>query len=125
MHAAQGYLLRLVSRYHRSKLTTGENQISWMTIYSKRLANKFLYFPKTLKPDLFIHKHYGRVLEGSFCCTIMKTQQKSCLEQSMKRLMVLSVGIVRATGIIGRMILMNNLFRCKQIIPLITLQIND
>lgn len=120
-----GFLMRLVFRYHSSKLLPGKTQISLLTIYSKNLANNLFYFSKTLKPELIIHKRFGRALEGLFCFTIMKTQQKSCLEQSMKGLMVLSVGIVRATGIIRLMIQMKNLFRYEQIVRLITLQIND
>ena len=47
------------------------------------------------------------------------------MEQSMNGLMVRSVGIVRATGVIGLMNLTYNLFRYEQVVRLSILQIND
>jgi hypothetical protein len=47
------------------------------------------------------------------------------MEQSMNGLMVRSVGIVRATGVIGLMNLTYNLFRYEQVVRLNILQIND
>jgi IS5 family transposase len=47
------------------------------------------------------------------------------MEQSMNGLMVRSVGIVRATGVIGLMNLTYNLFRYEQVVRLNILQLND
>ena len=47
------------------------------------------------------------------------------MEQSMNGLMVRSVGIVRATSVIGLMNLTYNLFRYEQVVRLNILQIND
>jgi len=47
------------------------------------------------------------------------------MEQSMNGLMVRSVGIVRATSVIGLMNLTYNLFRYEQVVRLNILQLND
>ena len=47
------------------------------------------------------------------------------MEQSVNGLMVRSVGIVRATGVIGLMNLTYNLFRYEQVVRLNILQLND